>query len=100
MHPLFPSPTPHPTGAVAGTTRRELLIGSAAALLAGVAPASAAEPGQPAPADARRASSKQYPMKKSINLWAFPYPQRMNLEECLRLAKRAGFDGIELNYDL
>jgi sugar phosphate isomerase/epimerase len=24
----------------------------------------------------------------------------MNLEECLRLAKDAGFDGIELNYDL
>lgn len=24
----------------------------------------------------------------------------MNLEECLKLAKRAGFDGIELNYDL
>ncbi len=39
-------------------------------------------------------------MKKSINLWAFPYPERMNLEECLRLAKDAGFDGIELNYDL
>ena len=39
-------------------------------------------------------------MKKSINLWAFPYPDRMNLEQCLRLAKDAGFDGIELNYDL
>jgi hexulose-6-phosphate isomerase len=39
-------------------------------------------------------------MRKSINLWAFPYPNRMTLEECLRLAKRAGFDGIELNYDL
>jgi len=39
-------------------------------------------------------------MKKSINQWAFPYPQRMSLEECLTLAKRAGFDGIELNYDL
>ena len=39
-------------------------------------------------------------MKKSINLWAFPYPQRMNLRECLQLAKDAGFDGIELNYDL
>jgi L-ribulose-5-phosphate 3-epimerase len=43
---------------------------------------------------------KKYAMKKSINLWAFPYPQRMNLEQCLRLAKEAGFDGIELNYDL
>jgi hexulose-6-phosphate isomerase len=39
-------------------------------------------------------------MKKSINQWAFPYPQRMTLEECLLLAKRAGFEGIELNYDL
>lgn len=39
-------------------------------------------------------------MKKSINLWAFPYPDRMNLEECLKLAKAAGFDAIELNYDL
>ena len=44
--------------------------------------------------------TKKYAMKKSINLWAFPYPQRMNLEQCLRLAKEAGFDGIELNYDL
>jgi hexulose-6-phosphate isomerase len=39
-------------------------------------------------------------MKKSINLWAFPYPGRMTLKECLQLAKDAGFDGIELNYDL
>jgi hexulose-6-phosphate isomerase len=39
-------------------------------------------------------------MKKSINLWAFPYPARMALRDCLKLAKDAGFDGIELNYDL
>ena len=45
-------------------------------------------------------AGKKYSMKKSINLWAFPYPERMNLRECLELAKRAGFDGIELNYDL
>jgi len=50
--------------------------------------------------DDRRSSPKRYPFKKSINQWAFPYPQRMNIEECLLLAKRAGFDGIELNYDL
>ena len=56
-----------------------------------------APPGQP---DARRASPRRYEMKKSINLWAFPYPQRMTLRECLQLAKDAGFDGIELNYDL
>ena len=36
-------------------------------------------------------------MKKSINLWAFPYPDRMNLRECLQLAKDAGFDGIEIH---
>jgi L-ribulose-5-phosphate 3-epimerase len=46
------------------------------------------------------APSKRYDFKKSINLWAFPYPQKMSLEQCLRLAKAAGFDGIELNYDL
>jgi hexulose-6-phosphate isomerase len=50
--------------------------------------------------DPRRASPKRYDMKKSINLWAFPYPERMTLKECLQLAKDAGFDGIELNYDL
>src|SRR3954452_14406332 len=50
--------------------------------------------------DARRASPKRYRMKKSINLWAFPYPERMSLKECLQLARDAGFDGIELNYDL
>ena len=50
--------------------------------------------------DERRSSSRRYRAKKSINQWAFPYPERMNLEECLHLAKRAGFDGIELNYDL
>ena len=38
--------------------------------------ASAAE--QPGPST-RRASPKRYDMKKSINLWAFPYPQRMTL---------------------
>ena len=31
----------------------------------------------PDAADPRRASPKTYRMKKSINLWAFPYPQRM-----------------------
>jgi hexulose-6-phosphate isomerase len=50
--------------------------------------------------DARRGSLKRYAMKKSINLWAFPYPQRMTLRECMQLAKDASFDGIELNYDL
>lgn len=51
-------------------------------------------------AQAAPAAGKRYPMKKSINLWAFPYPQQMSLEQCLQLARNAGFDGIELNYDL
>lgn len=49
---------------------------------------------------ANAASPKSYALKKSINLWAFPYPEKMSLQECLQLAKDAGFDGIELNYDL
>lgn len=72
-----------------------LAVASAAAVAPGVIAQS------PRPKlDARRASAKRYDLKKSINLWAFPYPERMTLRECLQLAKDAGFDGIELNYDL
>lgn len=39
-------------------------------------------------------------MKKSINLWAFPYPGQWTLKECFELAKDAGFDGVEINLDL
>src|SRR5947209_4421968 len=69
-----------------------LATAGAAATAAGAAPITKPDP--------RRASPKRYDMKKSINLWAFPYPSRMTLRECLQLAKDAGFDGIELNYDL
>ena len=72
--------------------RRELLA-SSAAFGATFLASNAAEP-------AKDIQRKRYPFKKSINLWAFPYPQKMNLEQCLKLAKDAGFDGIELNYDL
>ncbi len=89
---------PHP--ADFSVTRRSLFagaLGAAAfgmsAAARGVAPTEAAAPVQTTPA-------KRYPFKKSINLWAFPYPQKLTLEQCLRLAKDAGFDGIELNYDL
>ncbi len=54
---------------------------------------------RPAAAQATSPVGK-FAMKKSINLWAFPYPGKMSLTECLQLAKDAGFDGIELNYDL
>ena len=81
-------------------TRREALKSAAmVAAAAAIAPGSASAAPASAP-DSRRASPKRYDMKKSINQWAFPYPQRMNLQECLQLAKDAGFDGIELNYDL
>ena len=53
---------------------------------------------QPSAQPARR--SKPLPIKKSINLWAFPYPDTMSLAECFTLAKRAGFDGIEINFAL
>jgi hexulose-6-phosphate isomerase len=84
-----------------GISRRGALKRAAAA--AGISafafePARAVE--EPRAPDARRGSPRRFEMKKSINLWAFPYPGRMKLEECLRLAKDAGFDGIELNYDL
>lgn len=86
--------------------RRDALLAGIATLGAGSLVNSNAVMAQNAAAttsaasDDRRQSPKRYAFKKSINLWAFPYPQRMNLEECLRLAKRAGFDAIELNYDL
>src|SRR5260370_20187312 len=78
--------------------RRELLAASAAlgaAFLAGPARADGPQPG-----DSKPGARKRYPMNKSINQWAFPYPQKMSLQQCLRLAKEAGFDAIELNYDL
>ena len=82
-----------------GPISRRSAIG--ATLLAGAGfltghPLSAQEPRE-APASV---PGKRYDMKKSINLWAFPYPQQMSLVQCLQLAKDAGFDGIELNYDL
>lgn len=84
-------------------TRRELLAYSAAfggTFLAAQglgaeesSPASKRGAGLPAP-------SKRYDMKKSINLWALPYPQKLTLKQCLELCKDAGFDGVELNFAL
>jgi len=85
-----------------GLSRRELLAYTAAfgsSFLAAqglVADASAA----PAPAKAARGPTKRYSMKKSINLWALPYPQKMTLRQCFELCKEAGFDGVEVNYAL
>jgi L-ribulose-5-phosphate 3-epimerase len=81
-------------------SRRDALRTTLAAA-GGAALTSSAPAATPSPqSDPRRASPKRYDMKKSINLWAFPYPDRMTLEQCLRLAKQEGFDAVELNYDL
>lgn len=79
------------------TALRTSLLAAGGLPALGASAAGAAPAAQP---DARRGSLKRYAMKKSINLWAFPYPDRMTLRECLQLARDAGFDGIELNYDL
>jgi len=80
-----------------GINRRDII--KTALTAAGVAGLGNVPKSNAAP-DVRKASPKSFRMKKSINLWAFPYPDRMSLKECFQLAKNAGFDGIELNYDL
>ena len=72
---------------------------------AGVAAASAVAPSAVGAQTAESprdvvAPAPRYPFRKSLNLWAMPYPAKMTLEQCLRLAKEAGFEGVELNYDL
>src|SRR5688572_2521759 len=66
-------------------------VAAAGAGLSGPAGAAASETSR-TPDDRKRAV-KRYDMKKSINLWAFPYPDRMTLQECMQLAKDAGFEG-------
>jgi len=48
----------------------------------------------------QQSPNRRYDMKKSINLWALPYPHKMTLKECFEVCKDAGFDGVELNYAL
>jgi hexulose-6-phosphate isomerase len=87
-------------------TRRELLGYSAAfgpAFLAAQGLAAEDDPSRDEPRAKTAVApppSKRYDMKKSINLWALPYPQKMTLRQCLELCKDAGFDGVELNYAL
>ena len=61
--------------------RQRVLAAQGLAADEGAQPAAAAKP------------AKRYDMKKSINLWALPYPQKMTLKECFQLCKEAGFDG-------
>ena len=75
-------------------SRRELLgytaaFGSTFMAAKGLA---AETPAQRKPS--RKSPAKQYEMKKSINLWALPYPDKMTLKECFQLCKDAGFEGV------
>lgn len=81
-------------------SRRQLMSYAAFATGAITAGAASKAPAAMQVGAAAPQASKRFSMKKSINQWAFPYPERMSLERCLKLAKDAGFDGIELNYDL
>jgi L-ribulose-5-phosphate 3-epimerase len=97
-----PRPTSQPAAA-SGLSRRELLAYSAAfgsSFLAAQGLIASESSGPSVPPPARKGSSKRYAMKKSINLWALPYPKQMTLKECLELCKAAGFEGVELNYAL
>ena len=83
-----------------GLSRRELLaytaaFGSTFVAAQGLAGEAVAEK-QPA----AKSPGKRYDMKKSINLWALPHPDKMSLRECFELCKDAGFDGVEVNYAL
>lgn len=80
--------------------RRELLAYAAAFGPGVLGAAAAAQGGSPQNVTNQSRSSKTYKMKKSINLWALPYPVSMSLRQCLEVCKAAGFDAVELNYDL
>lgn len=77
--------------------RRELLAYAAAFGPAVLAGQSLADENS-APRDA--VPERRFDMRKSINMWAFPYPDKMTLVQCLQVAKDAGFDAVEINYDL
>ena len=79
--------------------RRELLaysavFGSAFMARQGLAPALASA------AQAPTVASPVQGMKKSINLWACPYPDKWSLKECFQIARDAGFDAVEPNFNL
>ncbi|MFM2176058.1 MAG: L-ribulose-5-phosphate 3-epimerase UlaE, partial [Verrucomicrobiota bacterium] len=78
-----------------GLSRRDAVKATLATLGLSAAAFEPTAHAQAATPDPRRGAVKRYDMLKSINLWAFPYPQRMTLRECMQLAKDAGFDGIE-----
>lgn len=90
-----------------GLGRRELLAYTAAfgsTFLAGqgllASDASPTSGSAPRPVRRSERPRRKYDMKKSINMWAFPYPAQWSLRDCLELARDAGFDGVEINFNL
>ncbi len=84
-------------------SRREILAYTAAfgsSFLAAQGIVAAADRPASQPQPAARPPAKRYDMKKSINLWALPHPQKMTLRECFAICRAAGFDGVEVNYAL
>jgi len=93
------SPAPSP----GRLSRREVMaytaaFGSTFLAAQGLAAAGPGATDQPLPAPV--APGKKYDMKKSINLWALPYPAKMSLQECFEICADAGFDGVEVNFAL
>lgn len=86
-----------------GLQRRELLAYSAlfgSSLLAAQGLIDKSSAATPKPHPATSSTPKEYDMKKSINMWAMPYPDTWSLKECFEIAKDAGFDGVEINFAL
>lgn len=81
-------------------SRREWMAYSAAFGSSFIAAQGLGAAEEAAPKPVARKPGKRYDMKKSINLWALPYPQKMTLKECLEICKDAGFDAVEVNYAL
>ncbi|MFP4172574.1 MAG: sugar phosphate isomerase/epimerase family protein [Candidatus Hydrogenedentota bacterium] len=95
-------PEPNSAQRLNKLSRRELLAYSAAF---GASFAAAGGVGRAASAQSQAGASnpnpgKEYSMKKSINLWALPYPDDMSLETCFDICADAGFEGVEVNYDI
>lgn len=95
---------PRANDRAAGLSRRELLaytsaFGGGMLAAAGLA-GETGYGGKPGSAVPPPVAAKKYDMKKSINLWALPYPQKMSFRRCLELCKDAGFEGVEVNFAL
>ncbi len=93
-------PCNRPAASSERLSRREALAYTAAFGSAFLAAQGIAAESAPTQAAQARPAAKKYDMKKSINLWALPYPQKMTLKECFQICRDAGFDGVEVNYAL